>query len=70
MLAFKVEVEGQPTVVAGVEDWSILSLHVTASRGEGTNEASDDLNYSVGGLSTANEENIPAAHATALKSFL
>jgi len=58
MLAFKIEVEGQPPVIAGVEDWSILALHVTASRGRGTDEGSDDIDYSVGGLTTSNEENI------------
>jgi len=34
MLAFKVEIYGKLIQVAGVADWSILALHITASRGE------------------------------------
>jgi hypothetical protein len=33
MLAFKVDIDGKPIHVAGVEEWSILALHMTAARG-------------------------------------
>jgi hypothetical protein len=55
MLAFKVEIEDTEFVLAGFEDWSILSLHVNARRG--TSDVSlnssriDEAGISVGGLS-------------------
>jgi hypothetical protein len=50
MLAFKVEVDGEESIVASVEDWSVLALHVTASRREAS-EQFGHLQTSVGGLS-------------------
>ena len=34
MIAFEVEIDGVRRVCAGVEDWSLLTLHMTASRRE------------------------------------
>ena len=55
MLAFQVEIDGLPVVVAGAPDWSILTLHVNAARGEpkakATSARSDNIDFSVGGLS-------------------
>src|SRR5215470_8986815 len=54
MLALKVEIDGEPVVVAGVEDWSILALHITGSRGDPTapvvSARPDNVEYSLGGL--------------------
>jgi len=58
MLAFRVDIDGHPPLVAGVEDWSILSLHVNAIRGEEHDREGDDLVFSVGGLTTKNDEGI------------
>lgn len=55
MLAFQIEIDGVPVVVAGVPDWGILALHVNASRGDPKAKAlsarADDIGFSVGGLS-------------------
>ena len=34
MLAFRVEVDGEEIAIAGVDDWAVLGLHVTASRSD------------------------------------
>jgi len=34
MIAFKIEVEGQDPIIAGTEDWHVLSLGLTAIRGK------------------------------------
>ncbi|HEY1312731.1 MAG TPA: hypothetical protein VGE92_02590 [Steroidobacteraceae bacterium] len=36
MLAFRVEIDGELAHVAGVADWSLLAMHITASRGDAT----------------------------------
>ena len=55
MLAFKVEIDGNEVVTAGFEDWSILALHINASRGNSTapfdSARNDEAHFSVGGLS-------------------
>lgn len=55
MLAFKVEIDGEEVVTAGFEDWSILALHVNASRGNQAasfdSARNDETHFSVGGLS-------------------
>ena len=55
MLAFKVEIDGEEVVTAGFEDWSILALHINASRGSPSapfeSARSDEADFSVGGLS-------------------
>jgi hypothetical protein len=62
MLAFKVEIDGKLIQVAGVADWSILALHITASRGEVDASEStarqESTRYSVGGLSMPDESDI------------
>jgi hypothetical protein len=51
MLAYEIEIDGRKYATAGVEDWSILSLHVTASRAEENSKVRDGyLECSVGGL--------------------
>lgn len=55
MLAFKVEIDGVPVVVAGAEDWVVLGLHVSAAKGDPNAQAEfgreDHIRFSVGGLS-------------------
>ena len=55
MLAFKIEIDGEEVATAGFEDWSILALHVNASRGNQTaafdSARNDEAHFSVGGLS-------------------
>ena len=58
MLAFLIELDGQPPLVAGVEDWSLISVHINAVRAEAYSREADDLEYSVGGLTTKNAEGI------------
>jgi hypothetical protein len=59
MLDFKVEIDGKLVHVAGVEDWSILALHITASRGKvDGSEAGSSTRYSVEGLSKPDESDI------------
>jgi len=58
MLAFRIEVDGEPVVTAGVDDWSILAFHITASRSREVSKAGDGVDYSVGGLSVPNSEKI------------
>jgi hypothetical protein len=56
MLALQIEVDGDPPLIAGVEDWSVLSAHVSALRGEAGRE--NELDLAVGGLTGRNEEGI------------
>jgi hypothetical protein len=62
MLAFKIEIDGEFTLIAGVPDWSILALHITASRGDASAPAEsakqDSTRYSVGGFSTPDQTDI------------
>lgn len=62
MLAFKIEIDGEDFLIAGFEDWSILSLHVNASRGSPTapfeSTRFDEARFSVGGLSESNAHGI------------
>jgi hypothetical protein len=55
MLAFEVEIDGKPIVLAGIEDWSILALHITGSRSKDTDQVekalADEVRFSVSGLS-------------------
>jgi hypothetical protein len=55
VLAFKVEIDGEEVVTAGFEDWTILALHVNASRGNQAapfdSARNDEAHFSVGGLS-------------------
>ena len=58
MLAFRVEIDGERPLVAGVDDWSILALHVNAVRADKGGSAEDELFFSVGGLTTENSEGV------------
>lgn len=59
MLAYEIEIDGKKYVTAGVEDWSILSLHVTASRREENSPVRDGyIECSVGGHTLPNDEDI------------
>ena len=54
MLALEVEVDGKKFVIAGVEDWGLLSAHLTASRARPDAPAPsarvDSIELSIGGL--------------------
>lgn len=60
MLAFQVEIDGESFAVAGVEDWSILALHVNAARGDPAADTAfsreDSFDFSVGGLTEADTQ--------------
>jgi hypothetical protein len=59
MLAYEIEIDGKKYLTAGVEDWSILSLHVTASRAEENSKVRDGyLECSVGGLTVPDGEGV------------
>jgi hypothetical protein len=58
MLAFRIEIDDHPPLVAGIEDWSVLSMHVNAMRGDAYKQEKDDLDFSVGGLSTKSPEGV------------
>ncbi len=58
MLAFRIEVDGHEPFVAGVEDWSVLSVHVNAVRAEAYMREADDLDFSVGGMTRDDEAGI------------
>jgi len=62
MLAFRVEIDGELAHIAGVADWSILAMHITASRGDATapveSTRQDSTRYSVGGLSVPDKSDI------------
>jgi len=59
MLAFEVEVDGEPFARAGVEDWAVLSLIVTAGRGRrpGT-RGEPHLSLHLGGLTLPDSEGV------------
>jgi len=57
MIAFQVEIDGKPTVLAGAEDWSILALHVTARR-QMESGKSNELQLSVGGLTEDDRDGV------------
>jgi hypothetical protein len=62
MLALQVEVDSQLFAVAGAEDWGLLSLHVTANRGDPSAPAVsariDYIDLSVGGMTESNEHGV------------
>lgn len=59
MIAFEIEVDGKSHVTAGVEDWSVLSFHVTAVRGNpGSPNPEDGLSCRVGGVTRQDAEGI------------
>ena len=59
MIAFDIEIDGKKVALAGVDDWSILSLHVNASRNEQPSTERDGcIDFGVGGLTLPNTEEI------------
>jgi len=59
MLAFDVEIDGARAFVAGTEDWSLLSLHVTASRKEDGSPVRDGyIEASMGGLTLPDDASV------------
>jgi hypothetical protein len=58
MIAFKIIVNGKQVVIAGQDDWSVLAMHVSATRDKGESSSTDYVRYSVGGLSQQNSEGI------------
>lgn len=54
MIALLIEIDGERYVLAGVEDWSLISAHLTAMRGVGGDSEAknkeDEIEISVGGL--------------------
>jgi len=61
VLALHIEVDDHPPFSAGVEDWAILSAHLNAVRGEVYKRETDDLDFSVNGM-TREDENGVAHH--------
>lgn len=55
MLAFRIEVDGEEVAVAGVEDWAVLALHVTATRSDASEHPFGHSHVSVGGLALPGE---------------
>ena len=57
VIALLVEIDGEKYVLAGVEDWSLISAHLTAMRGvAGDSEAKnaeDEIDLAIGGLTKA-----------------
>ena len=59
MLAFEVEIDGKSWLLAGVEDWSLLTLFVTASRKEENSKGRDGyIEARAGGLTLPNDEQV------------
>jgi len=56
MLAFRIEVDGEPFVMAGVEDWSTLSFAVVAGRRIAGRDDADDLHVALGGMAGAGRD--------------
>jgi hypothetical protein len=59
MIGFEVEIDGDMVVTAGVEDWSILALHVDAHRLDyGSTSEKAQMEFCVGGLTVTNQEGV------------
>jgi len=56
MIAYRIKLNEKIVAIAGQDDWSILSTHVTASRDNGCNGVEDYIQLSVHGLSKENKE--------------
>ena len=53
VIAFKVEIDGQQAAVAGVDDWSVLTLNIAAGRAENmtfSRPQVDEIRLDFGGL--------------------
>jgi hypothetical protein len=51
MIAFKVEIDGEEFMLAGAEDWNVLSFHINATRSNAAELPFGNLRTGVGGLS-------------------
>ena len=58
MIAFQIEIDSEPMLVAGVEDWSVLTCHINALKSRSATDDQDDLDFSAGGLTTKNADGI------------
>jgi len=58
MLAFDVEIDGHHVALAGIPDWAILHVSVTAGRGRAS-EGKTHLDCSIGGLSERDPSGSP-----------
>ena len=57
MLAYAISIDGEHFTVAGFDDWSVLSAHVTAVKeGSGRPDRKGELEFSVGGLSVTHSD--------------
>lgn len=63
MLALKVEVDGQPFIVAGSDDWAVLSAQITAINGDpddaDAQRRADHIALKVGAVSHPESDSIP-----------
>jgi hypothetical protein len=57
MLAFKIQVDDEEAVIAGVEDWSVLGFNVTATRSDASEQAGH-LRASSSGLSLPDQNSV------------
>jgi len=59
MLAFDIYIGEERLCLAGVDDWSLLSAHVTAQRGDSSNDgAAESLELYMGGMTQSDAENV------------
>lgn len=59
MLAFELTIDEEQPICAGVEDWSILTVHVTASRREEGSTVRDGyIECAVHGMTLPDQENV------------
>jgi len=56
MIAYKVKINGEEIVVAGQEDWSVLTTHILATRKEEHDPEGGRIQYSTTGLSHSNQD--------------
>ncbi len=62
MLAFEIEIDGKKCVTAGVENWTLLSLHLTALRNEKASSSEvEGIDCQVQGFTPRDVEN-PIRH--------
>lgn len=57
MIALKIYINDEYVVTAGQGDWSVLTMHISAVRGEVGDSGNQNLQFSAGGLSQKNQDN-------------
>ena len=57
MLAFEVEIDGRPLARAGVDDWAVLSLIISANRSRRATD-NDDFRLHLGALTSPDGEGV------------